>query len=244
MRETMNHRGLPVNCRRLRVPSIIAAAMAFSLVAAACGSATPTTIVIYTTPTPGPTATPTPEPTATPTPSPTPTPAPSLTEGPSASEAPTASPTATPTPGPSGPAGACSGSASVQQLFADTASTASFAVYCGVVGKPWFFDAGSYGKAGLDVIYCTQTNSGHTCPSGPKVEIREGPLPTFAGAASNLGPAKFGDLDGTLYSLTGGGFVISVSPGTAKSYLAIGTGGVTQATFVNIVKALVKVPKS
>jgi hypothetical protein len=69
-------------------------------------------------------------------------------------------------------------------------------------------------------------------------------LPPFAGAASSLGPAKFGGLDGTLYSLTGGGFVISVSPGTAKSYLAIGTGGVTQATFVNTVKALVKVPKA
>ena len=38
--------------------------------------------------------------------------------------------------------------------------------------------------------------------------------------------------------------MISVSPGTAKSYLAIGTGGITQATFVNIVKALVKVPKA
>jgi hypothetical protein len=231
-----------VNSRRLRVPSIVAAAMAFSLVAVACGSATPTPIVIYTTPTPGPTDTPTPEPTATPTPTPapTPTPEPSLTEEPSASEA----PTATPVPGPSGPAGACSGSASVQQLFADVAASASFSVYCGVVGSPWFFDAGSYNSAGLDAIYCTQTNSGHTCPSGPRIEIKEGPFPTYVFAGSSLGPAQFGDLSGTLYSVSGGGFLIYVSPGTAKSYLAIGSGGVSQATFVNIVKALIKVPKS
>ena len=236
-----------MNSRRLRFPSILAAAMALSLAAAACSSATPTPIIIYTTPTPAP-ITPTPEPTPTPTPAPTPAPTP--TPGPSDAATPTPPPAATPTPavtptpGPTGPAGACSGGTAAQDLFAGTAAGASFDVYCGVVSKPWFFDSGSYGAQGLDISYCTQTNSGHTCPSGPKIEIREGPLPPFAGAASSLGPAKFGDLDGTLYSLTGGGFVISVSPGTAKSYLAIGTGGITQATFVNTVKALVKVPKA
>ncbi|MGA3056541.1 MAG: hypothetical protein ABSE70_00675 [Candidatus Limnocylindrales bacterium] len=236
-----------MNSRRLRVPSIVAAAMAFSLVAVACGSAAPTPIIIYTTPTPGPTAMPTPEPTATPTPTPTPTPAPSLTQGPSASAAPSATPTpaATPTPGPSGPAGACSGSGSVQELFADAAKTASFAVYCGVVSKPWFFDSGSYGSAGLDIVYCTQTNSGHTCPSGPRIEIKEGPFCTSAcSPGSSIGAASFGDLPGQLYSLSGGGFAIYVNPGTAKGYAATGTGGISQATFVNIVKALVKVPKS
>jgi hypothetical protein len=150
----------------------------------------------------------------------------------------------TPTPGPTGPAGACSGGTSVQQLFADTAASASFDVYCGVVSKPWFFDSGGYGAQGLDIIYCTQTNSGHTCPNGPRIEIKEGPFHTYVFAGSNLGAASFGNLTGQLYSESGSGFLIYVNPGTAKSYLARGSGGITQATFVNIVKNLVKVPKA
>jgi hypothetical protein len=57
-----------------------------------------------------------------------------------------------------------------------------------------------------------------------------------------LGSAYFGNLDGQLVSLAGGGFAIYVAPGTSHGYTATGTG-VTQSAFVGIVADLSMVAK-
>jgi hypothetical protein len=118
-----------------------------------------------------------------------------------------------------------------------------FTVYCGVVPGSWYFTAkDAYGPNG----WVKATYSG---PNGAKIEIQEGAFCTSGSSAcsphdSVLGSANFGDLGGTLDSLgPSAGFAIYVSAGTTHGYTATGTS-VSQATFVGIVGALIKVPKS
>jgi hypothetical protein len=118
-----------------------------------------------------------------------------------------------------------------------------FTVYCGVVPGGWYFTAqDAYGPNG----WVKATYSG---PNGAKIEIQEGAFCTSGSSACSahdavLGSANFGDLGGTLDSLGSGmGFAIYVSAGTAHGYTATGTS-VSQETFVGIVGALIKVPKS
>jgi len=230
-----------MNFRRIRASAMAAAASALLIAVAACNVATPTQRSVYTTATPAPTARPTPV--ATPTPSPTPTPAPTDTPVPGspvpASAAPSSAPSATLTAAPvasGGPASACSGASKPDNaaFWASTANNEPFTVYCGVVPGPWFFATANstWGSTGL--LTATYTTTG-----GARIDVSEG---TFAAAAhtGSLGSAKFGDLSGSLYS-TGSGFVINVA-GT-HAYQATGTG-VSQATFVSIVAAMVKVAKS
>jgi hypothetical protein len=220
---------------------LVASAAALVIVATACTAATPTLIVVHTTATPAPTAPPTPI--ATPTPTPTPTPAPTDTPVPGssvpASAAPSSAPSATLTAAPvasGGPASACSGASKPDNaaFWASTANHEPFTVYCGVVPGPYpFVTANStFGSTGL--LTATYQTTG-----GGRIDVSEG---TFAAAAhtGSLGSAKFGDLSGSLYS-TGSGFVIYVA-GT-HAYQATGTG-VSQAAFVSIVAAMVKVAKS
>jgi hypothetical protein len=104
------------------------------------------------------------------------------------------------------------------------------------VPGPWFFATANstWGSTGLLTATYNYKTTG-----GARIDVSEG---TFAAAAhtGSLGSAKFGDLSGSLYS-TSSGFVIYVA-GT-HAYQAIGTG-VTQATFVSILAAMVKVAKS
>ena len=82
--------------------------------------------------------------------------------------------------------------------------------------------------------------------SGPSIQIDEGGDAskfTSATPGAVLGQAIFGDLPGTLYAGSSGGFVLQVAPGTSHAYQAVGTG-VTQATFVSVVDNLMKVAKS
>jgi hypothetical protein len=117
-----------------------------------------------------------------------------------------------------------------------------FTVYCAVVPSPWYFAAASstYGASG------TVTASYQTT-GGAKIQIQEGAFCTSGAVACSpkvavVGAASFGDLSGTL-DQTATGFAIYVSPGTSHGYTATGTG-VSQSAFVNIVAALIKVPKS
>jgi hypothetical protein len=115
-----------------------------------------------------------------------------------------------------------------------------FDVYCGILPGGWFFNGSAW----------TGANHGHLMAkysyksgSGPSVVIDEGGdaskfTPVTPGAT--IGTANFGDLSGTLSSASGGGYVLQVAPGTTHAYQAVGTG-VTQATFVNIVGAVMKV---
>jgi len=229
----------------MRLPAIPTAAAALLLAVTACSSAAPTPIVIYTTPTPAASGTPTPAGTQTPAATPTAVP----TDTPGASATPTAVPTpsTSPTPGPTitpGPAAGCSGKATNQPFWVDTANHVPFTVYCGVVPSPWYFNAASstYGASGT--VTATYKTSG-----GAVFTIQEGAFCTIGGSACSphdtvIGSAHFGDLTGTLDSLGPGlGFAIYVSAGTTHGYTATGTG-VTQATFVNLAAALIKVPKS
>jgi hypothetical protein len=233
----VNHRTV-ANARRLRAPAILTAASALLLAVTACSSATPTPIVIYTTPTPAPTGTPTPvvtpTPTAKPTASPTNTPAASATPTAVPSPTPPSSPSASPSPGP---AAGCSGKAANLPFWVDTANHVPFTVYCGVVPSPWYFNgAGSnYGNTG-------NVTAEYKTSAGADFKIAEGTFTASAHGAS-LGSANFGDQTGTLYAGTSGGYVLLVSPGTAHAYQAVGLS-VTQSTMTSLSAALIKVPKS
>jgi hypothetical protein len=235
----MNVLTSPLSARR-RATRIVSLAAAMLLVAA-CSSSTPTAIIVYTTPTPGPSATATAEPTPTDTPVPTDTPAPTPTTA--ATPTPVASPTATPspTPAPTGPGTSCTGTSDptrgAQNLafWLDAAHKLTFTVYCGIAPKPWFFTGATY----------TQPSGGHlqatygTTTAG-KITVDEG---TFAAAAhgASLGSASFGDQSGMLYAGSSSGFVLIVTG--AHAYQAVGTG-LSQSAFTSITAALVKVPKS
>ncbi|MFI5258555.1 MAG: hypothetical protein ACHQ01_02920 [Candidatus Limnocylindrales bacterium] len=243
----------------MRAPAIISALAAMAIVAAACSSANPTPIYEYQTPSPTPPATPTPAPTPTPTPSPTvaptPTPAP-------ASATPTVAATATPVPSatPSGsmlPGAACSGGSSAgnQGFWATAANKVPFTVYCGVVSPPWYFAkaCNTWGASGTVTAVYQTTGGGSsiTCPlpatglTGLVIEEGPAPLVSLAGCsttATKSGTAHFGDLSGDLNTLGAGCFSITASSG-ATHYIAL-SSGLSQATFVNMAAALIKVPKS
>jgi hypothetical protein len=255
----MNHRGMLVTKRRLRAPAMMAVAVSLTFAMAACSAAHPTPIYVYTTATPAPTVNATPIViivTYPPTPTVAPTEAPSAApEGSSATPAaasatpapakPTPAPSSTPTAGPTGGAAACSGASKPDNasFWAGTANNEPYAVYCAVVPGPWFFSSANstYGKSG--VVTATYQNL-----SGGKIVIQEGAFCTSGASTCSphdtvVGSARFGDLSGSLDAISGGGFAIYVNPGTAVAYTATGTN-VTQAAFVSIAAALIKVPKS
>ncbi len=232
-----------MNIPRMRAFAMATAATALLIAVAACSAAAPTRIIVYTTATPAPTARPTPV--ATPTPIPTPTPAPTdtpLAGSPTPTR--TAKASATPTIGPKGPAGGCTGDARHQAFLADAANNLTFQVYCAALPSGWILTAGNFTQPSggvLDVSY--------KGPAGATVAIQEGAFCITSAIACSphdkvIGSAKFGDLAGSLDTLgPGPGFVIYVAAGTTRAYTAKGTG-LTQAAFVGIVAAMVKVPKS
>ena len=237
----MNHPTTP-HSARLRASRILALAAA-SLLIAACSSSSPTAIIIYTTPTPGPSATATPEPTAAPmdTPVPTDTPAPTPTVVATATPVPSPTKAPSPTPAATGPGTGCTGTSDPTRgadnlaFWTGAANKLTFTVYCGVTPKPWFFNGGSY----------TQPAGGHVQASyktttGALITIDEGSF-TVAAHGASLGSASFGDQSGTLYAGSTSGFVLVVTG--AHSYQAVGTG-LSQSAFTSITAALIKVPKS
>jgi hypothetical protein len=127
--------------------------------------------------------------------------------------------------------------------WAAEAKRLTFDVYCGVVPSGWYFQTATdtYNNGGTMI-------ASYKGPSSAIFTINEGAFCTTSPAAcsphsSDLGAAKFAGLDGELYALSGGGYAIYVAPGTAHGYTATGTI-MSQATFVNLATALMKVPKS
>ncbi|MGA2512657.1 MAG: hypothetical protein ABSG37_03460 [Candidatus Limnocylindrales bacterium] len=231
-----------MNNRLVRAPAIVGAVAGMALVAAACSAGTPTPIYIQLTPTPAP-----PTPIiiyVTPAPTPTPAPTAALTATPASSPTAVSSTAASPSAGGPGAASGCSGKATNQPWWVEAANMMPFTVYCGVVSKPWSFSSASSTYPPMGTVTATYENL-----SGAKIVIQEGAFCTAGGSACSphdtvVGPAKFGDLDGTLDTLGPGlGYAIYVNAGTAAGYTATGTN-VTQAAFVSIVAALIKVPKS
>jgi hypothetical protein len=229
----VDDRDLGAGTRRRRLAAIGVAA-SLVLTVAACGSASPTNIIIVN-PTSSPTPTATAE-AATPSPSATPSPT-------QASETP--GKTGTPAPPPTTPpTSACSGSATNKTWWAIEAKKLPFDVYCGVVPSGWWFSVANdtYDKGGtMTAVY--------KGPSSGEFTIKEGAFCTIGSSACSphdtyLGSAKFGDLLGGLYSLGPGlGYAIYINAGTTHGYTALGTN-MSETTFINLAKALIKVPKS
>lgn len=233
--------------RRFRVVAMGAAA-ALLISVAACATAQPTPTFVHVTVSPSraasATATDRLAGTGTPFVAPTHTPASSPTAVVSVAPTPTPTPTLTPSPTPSGSAGGCSGSDKNKAWWTAESPHFTWAVYCGVVPGGWYMTAGNdnYMSGGkLDASYKD--------PAGGLFTINEGAFCTTSVAAcsphtgASLGAASFGDLSGQLYALSGGGFAIYVGPGTVHGYTAVGES-MSQATFVALAAALMKVPKA
>ena len=218
--------------------------LATLLIVAACGSgkvtvsvtATPVSIAADT-----PTDVPTDTPTDTPTPAATPVPTPAPTASPIASA--TASPAASTTANPV--SGICGGTADQQSYFQQAAVAERFDVYCGALPAKWYLQTTQY----------TVPNGGQLTIqykrfSGGQLDISEGAFCTTSAAACSpnvgvIGAGSFGGLAGSLdkFSASPDVFVIYVAPGTPDAYMIRGAG-VTQAEFVALAAAMVKVPRS
>ena len=224
-----------MNRSHTRVAAIGAAAMVLALAVSACtAAAKPTVIYKYLTPPPA---------SDSPTPVDTSSLAPTGSPG-SAKPTPVIStaPTPSPSPSPMPPGAGCSGTADTQAFFVTAAKQLKVAVYCGHVPSGWYFKAGTNGAPSLNTLTATYAGK-----SGATVAIQEGAFCLTGASACSphdtfLGSAKFGNLDGGLYTL-GPGYAIYVNAGTTSGYTALGTN-VTQSTFVNIVAALILVPKT
>jgi|SRR5271157_499108 len=160
----------------------------------------------------------------------------------------TATPTAVPTPtappvATTVPATSCTiRGAGDTAFWSEVASAMAWDVYCPVLPADWSVFSGSYDSSGGGSMAMAWRSG------GAKLQIQEGAFCTTSVAtcsphATAIGPADFGDLPGSLDTLSDGSFVIYVNPGTARAYTLSGSG-VNQETFVSMAAALVKVAKS
>jgi hypothetical protein len=221
-----------VKRRAVRLIGLVAAATVIALVAGGCARSKPTPIIIVITPRPTATPTATPVPTASPTPTAT------------IVSTPTPQPTLTPPPAAAVSATTCTGTANVKDFWAKASTAMSWDVYCAVLPSGWHASgspAGGYGEPD-DTIWMTYTG-----PSGERLRVDEGAFCTngaaTCGPGTLVGPTTFGDMLGTLNTLSGGGFAVYVRPGTARGYYLQGTGP-SQDAIASFAAAFVKVAKS
>jgi hypothetical protein len=208
----------------------------------------------------GSTPTPTTAPTATPTAAPSATAASSASAPPeasataaseasataapeaSASAVPPGSPAASATPNPV--AGTCTGTADHQAFFADAAANLPFDVYCAVLPGGWWLQTAEYKQPNGGYVVVSYTNT-----AGATIEMSEGNFCTAApsicwAVVSTVGTGSFGPLPGTLVVASATPvYGIYVGANTTRSYVIKGSG-MTQAKFIAIAAALVKVPKA
>jgi hypothetical protein len=137
-----------------------------------------------------------------------------------------------------GAAAECAGNDDNRDFFIAVAGAVDWAVYCPVLGSGWFVESGQYRLAGGGWM-----EIGYHGPGGARIALREGAaciatdcLPT----GDDLGPAAFGDMDGTLLGLDGGGYAVVVKPGATPSWTITGSG-LDQSTFEGIAAALVRI---
>lgn len=137
---------------------------------------------------------------------------------------PTLVPGETPEPtGGDGPAAACSGNDGNRNFFANLAAAVAWPVYCAVLPAGWFVQQGSYRLANGGKLEITYAG-----PGGARLALSEGAFCTDGSgcvpAGSDLGSAAFGDREGTLVSLSSGGWAIVVDRGETLSWLLVATG--------------------
>ena len=149
-------------------------------------------------------------------------------------------PTLVPTSPPGTPSAGCSGSDANRVFFRQAAASMAWPVYCPVLADGWFVETGSFRLANgghLEVTY--------RGPDGAKVAFVEGnvcdgtDVETCAPRDAVIGPATFGDRDGTLGRLANG-LVLDVDRGANPSWRATGLG-LTEEAFRAICAALLVV---
>jgi hypothetical protein len=149
---------------------------------------------------------------------------------PTATEAPVATPGTSPSasasgsPGAAGDVSRCTGSDDNRRFFADAATSVDWPVYCPVLPARWNVTTGSRrgsGSGGQVVI-------SYKGPNGATLALQQGSFCDGAdgcvAAGREVGPAAFGDKNGTLIALDDGGYALIVDRGARPSWLAIGTG--------------------
>ena len=236
----------------VRRAALVAWLLLAAVLAAACGSGTPSS---GSADTPGASIAPSAAPADT---GGTGSAGPSSTEpsGSAASPAsPSAAPTVTPKPsvatpsaGPSstvtasagtGTADACTGSADNRSFYANLAASVSWDVYCAVLPKGWVVDSGRYRLANGGWLKISYKG-----PGGATLSLSEGAFCTDSSGCvppgSDAGDAALGALPGTIVDLNGGGYAIVSAAGQTLSWLMV-TSGLDQATTASFGAALAHV---
>ena len=221
------------------------------MLAAACGSTSPSSGVTTTSTPAGSTATAAPESTAPSDESAAPaesqaveSQAPPETEAPAptATEAPTES--TEPSVEPSGSAAAttadgCTGSDANRQFFSSVALAVDWTVLCGALPKGWYVSTGSYRLANGGKLLVSYKG-----PSGATLELSEGAYCSFPGACvpagTQVGDAAMGPLTGLLIEIDGGGYAIVVDPARNLGWL-LEAHGIDEATTRDLAAALFEV---
>lgn len=222
--------------------SLAILALAAASIAAGCGGAsvgTPSATTTGSTPPgSGSTAPASPSPAASDAP-PSASPTSGPTDEPDATDEPTETPaTVEPSSTGGGPAAACAGSDENRDFFASVAAAVDWAVYCPVLGRGWFVEAGQYRLAGggwMEIAYAG--------PSGARLDIRQGAACATEGcvpSGAEAGEAAFGDRTGTLLILDGERSAVVVDPGETPSWTIVGSG-LDQAAFAAIAADLARV---
>ena len=223
------------------------------MVAAACGSTTPSSGVTTTsTPT---AATPTTAPESTapsdrsaapaesqavesqaPTPTATEVPTPTATEAPVESTEPSVEPSSSVA---ATTADGCTGSDANRQFFSSVALAVDWTVLCGALPKGWFLSTGTYRLANGGRLLVSYKG-----PSGATLALSEGAYCSFPGACvpagTQVGDAAMGPLTGLLIEIDGGGYAIVVDPARNLGWL-LEAHGLDEATTRDLAAALFEV---
>ena len=117
----------------------------------------------------------------------------------------------------------CTGTEDNRRFYAGVADSVAWTLYCPVLPAGWFVDSGEWRAASggrMEIAY--------RGPGGARLELHEGafcaPDTSCVPDGSEIGTAFFGDREGTLISTNDGDWAVSVAPGEAFSYLAVGSG--------------------
>jgi hypothetical protein len=152
---------------------------------------------------------------------------------------------------PSGVAGdptKCLGWSANSAYFKTVARGVALAVYCGVMPSGWNTTSTEWArpKSTVGWFSLVYKNSKKT----QSITIWQGDFCSHTADPSNcwtsssdLGAAHFGDLAGSLKDLGGGQFAVFVNPNTKTGYRIVGAG-LSQAAFVAIAAAMVRIPKA
>jgi hypothetical protein len=224
----------------------VAVALAIGLTVAGCGSSQTATPFVPAA-TPSSIESPSETPIASETPAASESVAPTLAPTLAPTVAPTVAPTDTPAPTlppvSAGDATKCLGWATDGAEFTKAAKGLKFNVnvYCAVLPSGWYVSAFNWAQphavaGSLVVTYKRKTavltvSEGNFCSGCAYADL------------SDLGSASFGGLPADLKLRSAGTYALYVNPGATVQYQMVGKG-MTQAAFVAMAAAMVKVPKA